>query len=217
MSSAIFPKLRGKSWSIHYSPQFSTRKPKHVSGRVVSIQLYKYPLYLIELKYDGLVSNSDPSFSGLGALSMQALEGFFLSRGGAFDTFLLKVSDITGNTYDSWVQGMQLGVGDGTTRLFTFQREVVLQAPQPPYIEPVGQVEPVGVNVYVNGGQVGNWTLKFPNGALFGSAPAVGAIITADFLWYHVCQFADDTLDFEGIAQYFWQCGAVKLQTVKLP
>src|SRR5580658_2133681 len=142
MSNAIFPKLRGRGWSVKETPQTSTRLSKHVSGRTVAASLYKYPLYLFALVYDGLTSASDPAFSNLGALSLQAIEGFFLARAGGFDTFLFRKADATGNISDSWVEGQQIGVGNGASTVFTFLRDVPLAPPNAPYLEPVGQVEP---------------------------------------------------------------------------
>jgi uncharacterized protein (TIGR02217 family) len=219
MSNAIFPKLRGRSWSVMETPQTSTRLSKHVSGRTVACSLYKYPLYLFELKYDGLTSASDPSFSNLGAQSLQAIEGFFLARAGGFDTFLFRKSDVTGNKFDSWVEGQQLSVGDGTTTAFTFVREVPLASPNAPYIEPVGQVEPIGLNVYVNGTaqSPSTYSLTWPNKVTFNSAPSAGSVVSADYAYYFVCRFADDTLDFENFAHLLWKLGSVKLQTVKQP
>jgi uncharacterized protein (TIGR02217 family) len=217
MSNAIFPRLRGRSWSVQESPQTSTRLSRHVSGRTVAASLYKYPLYLFELVYEGLTSASDPAFSNLGAQSLQAIQGFFLSRAGGFDTFLFRKADATGNISDSWVDGQQLGVGNGSTAAFTFVREVPLLAPQPPYIEPVGQVEPNGLNIYLNGAlQVpSSYAVTWPNQVTFNTPPPTGAVVSADYAYYFVCRFSDDTLDFENFAHLLWKLGSVKLQTVK--
>ncbi len=217
MSNAIFPKLRGRGWSVRETPQTSTRLSKHVSGRTVAASLFKYPLYLFELVYPGLTSASDPAFSNLGAQSLQAIEGFFLARAGGFDTFLFRKADATGNLADSWIEGQQLGVGDGLTTAFIFLREVPLAAPQPPYIEPVGQVEPNGLNVYLNGAlqAASSYAVTWPNQVTFGAPPAAGAIVSADYAYYFVCRFSEDTLDFENFAHLLWKIGSVKLQTVK--
>jgi uncharacterized protein (TIGR02217 family) len=219
MSNSIFPKLRGRGWSVKETPQLSTRLAKHVSGRTVAVSLYKYPLYLFEIKCNGLTSASDPAFSNLGAQSLQAIEGFFLARAGGFDTFLFRKADATLNISDSWVEGQQLGVGNGSNTVFTFLREVPLFAPQPPFIEPVGQVEPNGLNVYLNGTlqSASSYTLTWPNQVTFNSAPGAGVIVSADYAFYFVCRFAEDTLEFENFAKLLWKLGSVKLQTVKQP
>jgi len=217
MSGAIFPKLRGRGWSVKETPQTSTRLARHVSGRTVAVSLFKYPLYLFELVFPGLTSASDSAFSNLGAQSLQAIEGFFLARAGGFDTFLFRKADATGNVADSWVEGQQLGVGDGTTTTFVFLREVTLAPPQPPYIEPVGQVELNGLNVYLNGAlqAASSYAVKWPNQVAFETAPAAGALVSADYAYYFVCRFSEDTLEFENFAHLLWRAGSVKLQTVK--
>jgi len=120
MTNCIFPKLRGLSWSVHERPQTSTRISKHVSGREVRAQLYKYPLYEFELTYGGLSASADPAASNLGAQSLQTLEAFWLARGGAFDTFLFRKADATGHVWDSQAEGQLLGIGDGVTTDFVF-------------------------------------------------------------------------------------------------
>jgi uncharacterized protein (TIGR02217 family) len=219
LSNAIFPKLKGKAWGTKFTPMFSTRVSKATSGREVRNQLYKYPLYQIELVYSGLSASPDPAHSNLGAESKQAIEGFFLSRAGQFDHFLVRMSDVTADRFDSWVEGQQLGVGNGAMTAFTFLREVTLPAPNPPYLEPVGQVEPQGVNVYVNGTKQtsSTYAITWPNQVTFNAAPAAGAIITADYFYYFVCRFMEDQLEFQNFAYLLWRLGSVKLQTVKLP
>lgn len=219
MSNAIFPKVKGRPWTAKYTPMWSTRVAKAVSGREVRASLYKYPLYEIELGYAGLSSSSDPAYSSLTFQSKQAIEGFFNSRAGQFDYFLLRMSDITANRFDSWIEGQQIGVGDGSTTVFTFLREVPMPAPNQPYLEPVGQVEPLGIDVYLNGvpQAPSAYTIAWPNQVTFVSAPAIGAIVSADYSFYFACRFAEDTLEFKNFARDFWSADSVKLQTVRLP
>jgi uncharacterized protein (TIGR02217 family) len=214
MSKCIFPKLRGLSWSVHERPQTSTRISKHVSGREVRAQLYKYPLYEFELVYAGLSASSDPAFSNLGAQSLQTLEAFWLSRGGAFETFLFRKADATGNCWDSQAEGQLLGIGDGVTTTFTFVRQLLTR-----YSEPVGAVEPLGLNVYVNGTLQPSsaYTIGWPNQLTFVSPPAAASQVAADYSFYFLCRFSDDTTDFENFAWNLWTNQSVKLQTVKYP
>lgn len=208
MSAAIFPKLRGLSWPKTETPVYSTRVTKHVSGRETRVQLYKYPLYEFEITHNGL---SDARQSPLGAGSLQTLYGFWLARGGSFDTFYVRKSDFTGNSCDSRAEGQQIGVGDGVTTTFTCVRQVT-----PAYIEPVGIVEPQGANAYVNGKLV-SFTCKWPNQIVYSVAPALGTVLTADYTFYFNCRFQDDTTDWENFAATYWRNKSLKLVTVKIP
>jgi uncharacterized protein (TIGR02217 family) len=214
MTNCIFPKLRGLSWSVHERPQTSTRISKHVSGREVRAQLYKYPLYEFELTYGGLSASADPAASNLGAQSLQTLEAFWLARGGAFDTFLFRKADATGHVWDSQAEGQLLGIGDGVTTDFVFLRQLLTT-----WSEPVGAVESLGLNVYVGGmlQPASAWSLVYPNLLSFASAPALAAQVTADYSFYFLCRFGDDTTDFENFAYNLWTNQSVKLQTVKYP
>jgi len=41
--------------------------------------------------------------------------------------------------------------------------------------------------------------------------------VTADYSFYFLCRFGDDTTDFENFAYNLWTNQSVKLQTVKYP
>ena len=122
------PSLAGLSWSRHKKPGFSTRVASHVSGREVRVALMSYPLYEFEAVYNGLASSATPSFTGLGAASLQSLMGFFLQLQGQFGTFLYTDPD------DTAVTGQAFATGDGTTTAFTIERSLG------GFLEPVGWV-----------------------------------------------------------------------------
>ena len=112
------PSLAGLSWSRHKKPGFSTRVASHVSGREVRVALMSYPLYEFEAVYNGLASSATPSFTGLGAASLQSLMGFFLQLQGQFGTFLYTDPD------DTTVTGQAFATGNGTTTAFTIERSL---------------------------------------------------------------------------------------------
>jgi uncharacterized protein (TIGR02217 family) len=196
-----FPVLAGQGWSVHKRPTFSTRVASHVSGREVRQPLFAYTLYEFELTFDGLASNE--SFPGVGASSLQSLMGFYLQCEGQYGTFLY--TDPT----DTTVTGQGIATGDGATTSFTFQRTLG------GFIEPVSWVSSVA-NVYLNGvAQASGWSLAQPNTLSFTTAPANGAVITADFAYAFVCRFLDDQEDFEEIMNGLWQVQSLKFRSVK--
>jgi hypothetical protein len=92
VSTELFPgspgstaSLPGLAFSVHKRPRFSTLVHKAQSGVSVRNAQMQYPLWEFEFTYEFI---SDDRSAGQS--SLQALMGFFLSRQGGFDTFLLK-------------------------------------------------------------------------------------------------------------------------------
>jgi hypothetical protein len=196
-----FPALPGQGWSVHKRPTFSTRVASHVSGREVRSPFYAYTLYEFELTFDALVS--DLSRPGLGSWSMQNLMGFYLQCQGQYGTFLY--TDLSDNS----VVGQGIGIGDGATTSFLFQRSLG------GFLEPVSWVASIEA-VYLNGvAQASGWSLAAPNVLSFATAPAVDAIITSDFSYAFVCRFLDDQEDFENFMVALWKVESVKFRSVK--
>ena len=48
------------------------------------------------------------------------------------------------------------------------------------------------------------------------SAPGSGVVITADFTYYFLVRFAEDTAEFENFMYQLWSLKQVKLQSVLL-
>jgi hypothetical protein len=196
-----FPILAGQGWSVHKRPTFSTRIAAHVSGREVRQALYAYTLYEFELTFDGLASNA--AYPGLGTASLQSLMGLYLQCHGQYGTFLYT------DPADNAVTGQGIATGDGATTRFMFQRNLGGM------LEPVSWVTGVS-NVYANGvAQSTGWTLVAPNILNFAVAPAVGAVISADFAYAFLCRFLDDSEDFEEFMSGLWQLQSLKFRSVK--
>ncbi len=198
------PTLAGLSWSRHKKPGFSTRVASHASGREVRVALMDYPLYEFEAIYNGLASNSTAAFAGLGANSLQSLMGFFLQLQGQFGTFLYADPD------DNAVTGQAFATGDGSTASFTIMRSLG------GFLEPVGWVTTLS-SVYLNGVAQGGsaYALTTPNTLTFGTAPASGATVSADFSYAFNCRFLDDQMDFEEFMSNLWKLESVKFRSVK--
>jgi hypothetical protein len=150
-----FPTLPGQSWSVHKRPTFSTRVASHVSGREVRSSLYADTLYEFEVSYAGL--DSAGVFTGVSAVSLQTLMGFYLSCQGQFGTFLY--TDPTDNA----VMSQTIALGDGATTSFIFQRSIG------GYSEPVSWVGAASA-VYLNGATIPSAGLSAP------SAPSLSQV-----------------------------------------
>lgn len=197
-----FPSLPGLTWSVHKRPSFSTRVASHVSGREVRSPFYAVALYEFELTIEGLDSNG--TYPGLGANSLQSLMGLYMQCQGQFGTFLF--TDPTDNS----VTGQAIGTGNGAQTVFTFQRTLGGAT------EPVSWVTGTPI-VYDNGNpiSIANWSLTEPNTLTFTTAPANGHAITATFTYAFNCRFLDDQEDFEEFMNGLWQVQSLKFRSVK--
>ena len=126
MSNSIFPTPVGLGWTIGRSPESNTIVQRAVSGFERRTALMSYPLWHFRLTYEFLRSDSVN-------VELQAMDDFFRSRQGKFDSFLFE------DTYtpDNAVTAQQFGVGDGVTSAFQLTR--VLQASG--FVEPVMNVK----------------------------------------------------------------------------
>lgn len=192
MSNLLFPRVKGLGWNVVINPTFATEIQQALSSREVRLQNYVNPIWELTISYEYLLNDprtrDDSGFTGL-----ETLVGFFMARGGQFDTFLLNLTDLTGRPEDSVYSGQPcLNVttgntytGDGSTTSFQICRNFggFLEACQ----NPANQM----ATIYVNGvakTQGTDYTLS--NGiVLFAVAPASGAAVTADFVFLYRVRF----------------------------
>ncbi len=182
-------------------PVFSQAGARHCSGKVAKTTMTLYPNWEFTITYEYLGSRD-------AALWLQQLRGFYESVSGQYGQF--QFTDPENNH----VSGQNLGTGDGYNKVFTLVRPIGSSG----YTEPVGIVTSV-VNVYANGvAQVGNWVVsydyQFPS-IKFTSAPANGAVITADFNYAFLCRFASDSVDFEEFMGGMHSVNSLTLRSLK--
>lgn len=195
-----FPTLPGLAVPLPKRPRWSTLIAKHASGREVRNVRWKNPIWSFDVTFEGLTSGE--ARGGLLARSQQIITDFFQQCRGAGGAFLYV------DPTDTSVVGQGLGVADGTTRDFLFQR--MFQS----YNEPVGWVLNVSA-VYVDGVPVtSGWDVVAPNVLRFTTAPTRG-VVSADFFFAYMCRFSDDELDEEQFMYNLWQARGVKFQTVR--
>lgn len=191
MSTAIFPALIGQGWSVTKTPSFATRVQRAVSGRELRVLDMPNPLWTFTL-----------TFSYLPVTDVNVLMGFFLSRQGAYDTFLF--DDPTDDT----VAAQQIGTGDGSTTVFQLGRALG------DFYEAVTAPNHVSA-VYFNGISQSGYSVDPTSGLLtVASAPAAGIAVTVDFTYYFRCRFLDDAAEFENLMHNLWQLKQLQFTSV---
>ena len=178
---AVFPAVPTLGWSVHYSPIFSTGAALHVSGREVRAAKYVSPLWEIELNFD-LLRMVSPN------TELQQIIGFFEECEGEATSFYFEPPTL------SPVAAQPIGTGDGSTTTFPFTVSIGGATLSP---AGVGTVSAVYLNgVVQSSGYTVNATALAPS-VTFATAPAAGVAVTADFHWYFLCRFDDDSEDLE--------------------
>lgn len=202
-STAIFPTLSGLGWDVRRSPIWRNKITENRSGKEVRIGFWSYPRYEWELKYNFLRSDITNA-------EFQSLLGFFNARGGSFDTFKFQDPD------DNSVTGQTIGVGNGTQTQFQLVRSFgnyvePIFAPQTPTAVKLNGVTQSGATYTVQGWESGTT----PGMLIFNSAPANGAVITADFTYWFPVRFVDDQIDFKKFLNTVYSGDSVKLISLK--
>lgn len=206
-SYPVFPatQLTTLGWSVTRSPVFNTLTSLHISGKEIRSPRAVWPRWEFTMGYEGLKSD--------GAQSLQILLSFFQSMKGRGNKFAF--TDPENNT----VSAGYIGTGDGFRNNFTLCRSVGTT-----YEEPVGFINTLTA-VYLNGVEVdpNDYQLWYNNGitnntypqVLFDQPVAEGDVITADFSYYFLCRFYDDTMTFEEFMKHFHEVRSMKFITVK--
>lgn len=197
MSDAVFPVLPGLAWDVKKAPIFNTRVQQAASGRELRVGFYSYPLWKFSLAYNVLKADTVNA-------ELQQLMGFFLERGGQFDSFLY--SDPT----DHQVSGQQFGTGDGSTTAFQLTRTLG------GYAMPVNDLNG-SPTVYVGGAVQDTASYSISTGLVtFTTPPANGAALTWEGAFYYRCRFLADTAEFNNFAYQLWELQQLEFQSVKL-
>ncbi len=195
------PALSGGTlgWSVKLSPIFATGAALHVSGKEVRAAKYLSPRFVIELNYDVLRLASPYA-------ELQEIVGFFEQCQGEDASFYFEPPQL------SPASGQALGTGDGTTTTFPFTVSIGGANIGPAN---VGAVSAVYLNgVLQTSGYTVNATPLAPS-VTFATAPGAGVAITADFHWYFLCRFDDDSEDAEEFMAALYALRSLKLRTVR--
>jgi hypothetical protein len=209
MSNELFPDLPGLEWDLTKTPTFNTKIMTSVNGRELRASYQAVPKYEISLSYAFLRENK-------GRTELQQLEGFFLERRGAFDSFLYKMPD--DNEYSCTY------VGDGVTT--TYQIYKKLHNSQLPLgntqEKSIGDADPNMWNQTTSKTMWNSNTAKLmwntatvqitSDGKYILSEPLdVGVGITVSGTFYYRCRFKDDEQQFVNFMHKLWKAGKVEL------
>ncbi len=197
---STFPSVPTLGWSVTYSPMFSTGSALHTSGREVRAAKYVVPLWSVELNYD-LLRMVSPN------TELQDIIGFFEQSLGEDVPFYFVPPTL------SPVAAQAIGTGDGTTATFAFLVTIGGYALTPAN---VGTVSAVYLNSVAQPGS--NYVVSrmaLAPSLTFATAPPMGAAIAADFDWYFVCRFDDDSADAEEFMSELYALQSLRLRTVR--
>jgi hypothetical protein len=196
---STFPAIDTLGWSVKLSPIFSTGTAMHVSGKELRAAKYVVPLWRIELNYD-LLRLASPY------AELEEIAGFFEASLGEEAAFYFEPPTL------SPVASQALGTGDGATTTF-------------PFTVSIGGVSlsPANVgsspNIYLNGVLQSSGcsvnTTALSSSLTFATAPAAGVSITADFDWFFLCRFDDDSEDAEEFMSELYALQSLRLRTVR--
>lgn len=206
MSNVLFPELPGLEWDTSITPMFNTKIMTSINGRELRASFQAAPKYEISLSYAFLRENK-------GRKELQQLQGFYLERRGAFDSFLYKMPD--DNQFTCTI------VGNGSSEYQVFkevgQSKLYLGNTEPDFSEdidpPMWNEEPASEmwtndqeNMWFTGfGLLSNGTIKFPQ------ALAEGQRIQVSGTFYYRCRFKDDEQEYVNFMHKLWKAQKVEL------
>jgi len=199
MSDLIFPNLRGLTYPIGKTPNWSTITQRSMTGIPKFFQQYTYPYYTLKLQFEYLSDDNDQSDD------IHSLMGFYNRNGGAGQDFLFADSLFENNT----VNNQLFGVGDGITTQFRLTKNFG------GFIEPVFGLVAAPV-ITKNGLTTSSFTWDTHALITFATAPAIGAQLKWSGYWYYRCHFKNDTSDFEQIFSGIWDLQELDLESVKI-
>ena len=210
MSNLVFPSLPGLMWDQKKVPIFNTITQRVTSLKESRICLAEYPIYEYQLSYEVLRDDTVNN-------ELKTLMGFYLSRQGAFDSFLYI------DPSDYIIANQQVGTGDGGTKTFQLYRTYGGWIDLITDVQPRGTTLPV-LEVYLQGVIQNHSSYSvsyYQNGVLsFVNAPAPGVSINVDFSYYRRVRFIEyqegDSDSFNNFLYNLWELKKVTLIQDKL-
>ncbi len=209
LSDILYPELPGLEWDLSKSPIFNTKIMTSINGRELRASYQAVPKYEISMSYAFLRENK-------GRKEFQQLEGFFLERRGAFDSFLFKMPDD--------FEFNCTFTGDGITT--SFQLYKTLYTSQIPLnnteAKIIGNVDPnmwyklASKNMWSTNTEKLMWSKATaqitPDGKYEVSEPIEEGIeVTVSGTFYYRCRFKDDEQEFVNFMDKLWKAGKVEL------
>ncbi|HFX6145088.1 TPA: DUF2460 domain-containing protein [Acinetobacter baumannii] len=211
MSNVVFPELPGLEWDTSITPMFNTKIMTSINGRELRASFQAAPKYEISLSYAFLRENKERK-------ELQQLQGFYLDRRGAFDSFLFKMPE--DNEFNCTF------ISDGTTTTFQLYKEMYRD--KMPLVNTQGKIFGSGEVDPNMWNQAPSKTMWNPNqeklmwntltaqitsdGKYIISQPfEEGLEITITGTYYYRCRFKDDTQEYVNFMHRLWKAGKVDL------
>lgn len=199
MSDLIFPTLRGLSFPIVKTPNWSTITQRSMTGLPSYLQQYTYPYYTITLKFEYLGDDNSQTDD------IHKLMGFYNRLGGAGQDFLFADSLFEPNTVTDQV----FGQGDGVSTEFRLARNYG------GFVEPIFGIIMTPV-IKIDDVETTDFTWDTTGLITFPTIPTAEQELKWSGDWYHRCHFKNDTSEFQNIFSGVWSLDELVLETVKI-
>ena len=184
---------------VTMTPTMATVKGGIKSGRDMRAPQQQIPVWEFEINFEELRDQTQNQVPGYlaGFTEFMQLSQLFIGSVGQFGQFLFNA------WWDDSRAGQEIAYGDGASTAFTITRTWGFGALQ--FTEPVGAVNTM-ISVQIAGvtQSPSSYYVSANNVLNFTVAPAPGALITATFSFYYLCQFADDQHNYSEFYKDRW-------------
>lgn len=206
LTLSIFPDLKGISYPVLKSPQWSTEVHRSTAGKRTTYGRFVYPFYKYELPYEFLRSGT--MMPGMPANEYQELLAFYNSQHGMEGLWLF--NDKSDNTATT----MAFGPATGTVSVSQLTRTIfgsVSQWTDPVFAPTVTNIKNGSVTLSLGV----DYTMT-DTGAVTLTPPLVAPALnwTGTYMW--LSRFDEDGSDFEQFMQYIWSNSKIPFSTEKL-
>ncbi len=218
MSNVVFPDLKGLTWDIRKTPEFFNLVQKSTApGYDTRVPLGTDPIYHFELSYSVLRETAfkqlryqDPNDYN----ELHRLEGFFNSRQGDYDSFLLDLGALTKNTEDSAVYGQILTPDANDYAPLVVSRdtynETIYELSGSPIIYMDDVVLTLNTDYTIQGPGFAASGVSYPGMVVVFITNPTGEI-KADIGWYYRVRFEQSMQEFNEFMYLLWEAKQVKL------
>ncbi|MDD3157661.1 DUF2460 domain-containing protein [Anaeromusa sp.] len=186
----VFPEIKTMEWNNKKTPSYDVVVQQSGSKRRKTMVTHAYPEWTLEC-----------SFTALDRKQIDKIYGFYCAQSGGAKPFL----------WFDMEDNKQVGikaVGDGVTEEFQLYRSLGGL-----FYEPVRDIVANSLVLWLGSSLATGYTLE--NGkVIFGTAPAAGTIVTADFRYYWRVAF-DDAITSEIFWYNLYKLNSFKLVTVR--
>lgn len=209
MSDELFPELPGLEWELTKTPIFNTKIMTSINGRELRASYQAVPKYEFGMSFGFLRESQNRQ-------ELQKLEGFFLDRRGAFDSFLLRVPEDCDFNCSF--------IGDGLTTSFQIFKSLANRQIPLSHTKPIAamKINPLMWNITKfkpmwdsSSGKLmwnnSNATVS-NSGVLNLSSPLEPGIeISIKGTYYYRCRFKDDEQQYTNFMSKLWKASKVEM------